>query len=160
MDDVSRFHMLLRPQSSEDNNTAPILLIVGRKFLPNPVNGRQPIWAFVKDVGSEEALSHLGDVGYETKTRGTQHVGEDRLIGEGAYALVKEQGEVPSKTQCFLVYGLEEPQEPGEVQKAFQLQKHGAFGFSVKNPQTGSGPGQGLKEGATYPSERECALVH
>lgn len=157
VDDTARFHIVLKPHSSPSDQP-PILIIVGRKYLPNPTNGRQPIWSFVKDVGAEEAISHLGDTSYSTKTQGRRHVGEDRLIGEGAYALVKEPGSVSSKTQCFLAYALEEPQQPGPVQKAFQLQQHGAFGFSVKNPQTPSGPGQGLSEGATYSDERKFPL--
>lgn len=153
VDDTARFHVVLKPHSTQDQK--PVLIIVGRKYLPNPVNGRQPIWSFVKDIGLEEAISHLGDSTYSTKTQGRRHVGEDRLIGEGSYALVKEAGEVPSKTRAFLVYALEEPVEQGEVQKAFSLEEHGAFGLSVKNPKTPSGPGQGLSEGATYPDDRE-----
>jgi hypothetical protein len=55
----------------------------------------------------------------------------------------------------------------GQVQKAFNLKKEGAFRISVKNPQakrsgTGTGfggPGAGLKDKAEFPEEREFSFL-
>lgn len=47
------------------------------------------------------------------------------------------------------------PSEMGEVQKAFGIEKEGAFVISVKNPEQGGPLTAGLKEKATYPKERE-----
>ena len=51
----------------------------------------------------------------------------------------------------------------GEVQKAFNLRKEGAFRVSVKNPNINTpvpgGAGTGLKQKAEFPEERKCRVV-
>jgi hypothetical protein len=51
----------------------------------------------------------------------------------------------------------------GEVQKAFNLRREGAFRVSVKNPQINvpvpGGAGTGLKQKAEFPEERESSKL-
>jgi hypothetical protein len=60
------------------------MIMVGRKYLPDAESSRQPIWAFVKEVSEDgkDMLPHLQASEYETKTRGTSHVPEDRVFAE------------------------------------------------------------------------------
>lgn len=81
---------------------------------------------------NEEVLEHLKRSSYSTKTQGERTVSEDRVFGEGHYALVVNQGDVPSRTSSHLVYVLELPDQPGDVQEAFNLKAEGSFGVSIK----------------------------
>ncbi len=56
---------------------------------------------------------------------------------------------MPGKTRrhgrgTVLAYALELPEEPGEVQRAFHIEREGQFVISVKNPEAGSPAGAGL----------------
>lgn len=55
------------------------------------------------------------------------------------------------------------PHEMGEVQKAFNLRREGAFRISVKNPKINTpvpgGAGTGLKQKAEFPEERELSKL-
>ena len=62
-----------------------------------------------------------------------------RPAGEGVYALILHGN------HTHLVYVLELPPLPGEVQKAFNIQPEDRFVIAVKNPEAGSPPGVGLE---------------
>jgi hypothetical protein len=130
---------------------------LGRKYLPDASHSRQPIWAFVKQVSEDgkEFIDHLKASEYETKTKGTSHVSEDVLLGEGPYAIVLHNGRVPSDTHTSLCYVLEAPSKVGEVQKEFNLEAQGQIGLSVRNPNTPAPPQAGLREPAKFSKERK-----
>jgi len=150
IDDVARLHILLKPSSGQSR-----LIIVGRKYLPDPESHRQPIWAFVKQLADDagDLSSYLEKSSYETKTRGTRHVGEDRLIGVGPYCLVYHEGEKVSDRSSYLAYVLEAPAEIGEVQTEFNLAHEGSFGLSVRNPKTPAPRQAGLSTPADFPDD-------
>ncbi len=125
--DVNRFHLVLRPQDRE------ILryITIGKKKLPgdhdNPRN-----WGFVDGVFSEaeDLRQALMETGRATA----------RPAGEGVYALVR-QGR-----NTVLAYALELPEEPGEVQRTFHIERQGHFTLVIKNPEAPSPSGIGLDE--------------
>jgi hypothetical protein len=60
------------------------------------------------------------------------HVPAARPSGEGVYAIARHRG------HTHLAYVLELPNEPGEVQRAFNIVKQGNYVFAVKNPEAPS----------------------
>src|SRR4051794_33501699 len=124
--DVRRFHVILRPEGKETLR----LITIGRKKLPEAAEGGRSHWGFVDRVfrdpeGLREALSGAT---YETETLGERHLPEARPAGEGVYALAR-QGR-----STILAYALELPQQPGEVQEAFNIAPEGRFVVAIKNP--------------------------
>jgi len=61
-----------------------------------------------------------------------------RPAGEGVYALARHGN------HTHLLYALELPEEPDEVQRELRIGKQGSYLVSVKNPQAGSPPSVGL----------------
>ena len=135
--DVRRLHLVLRPDGGEMIR----LITVGKKTLPNsgPTGGNH--WAFVDRIfaNSDEFTEALGGATYETETAGERHLPEARPAGEGVYALVKHGRD------SVLAYALELPEELGEVQQAFGIEKAGRFIVSIKNPGVESPAGLGLE---------------
>lgn len=72
-----------------------------------------------------------------------------RPVGEGVYAIC-EHGE-----HTHLVYVLELPEELGDVQHEFNIEKEGSYILSVKNPEQPSswGSWESTKHKPEYPSE-------
>ena len=143
-DDVERFYMVLRPQGQ-----SPLrLVVIGRKHLPD-VGDHERGWGFVEAIARDgKALEEgLRENTYETKTRGQRTQPAARAAGEGVYALLRDG------SSTYLAYSLSRPEQPGPVQKAFNIRDQGGFILSIKNPEKGSPPGVGLPEErqAEYP---------
>lgn len=84
--------------------------------------------------------------------------GADRLIASGPYCIISQPASANSdRRTSFLCYATTLPREPGEVQKAFNIDAEGSFTISVKNPAGGDPPRAGLKEKAEFPDE--CKLI-
>ncbi len=135
--DIRRFHLVLRPEAGDMIR----LITIGRKTLPNagPSGGNH--WAFVDRVfqDPERLKEALGGTTYDTKTSGERHLPEARPAGEGVYALVRHGRD------SVLAYALELPEELGEVQDAFGIERQGRFIVSIKNPGVESPAGLGLE---------------
>ena len=107
--------------------------------------------SFVDAVGSLEDVEHkLERYSYDTKTRGHREIEPARLCGEARYELIKQSSK--GNHSAHLVYELEVPEQPGEVQRAFSIEKEGQFLVNVKNPDFNSAarserPYAGFKEG-------------
>lgn len=144
IDDVQRFFTVLRSHGKGKLR----LLIVGRKRLPG-IQEHERNWGFVALVSdsAEEIEQELRQQTYETKTRGEQRLAAARPAGEGVYAIALTDG------QMHLVYALELPERPGDVQEAFNIAPEASFALSVKNPEKGQPPGAGLRgeQKADYP---------
>ena len=83
--------------------------------------------SFVDAVGSLEEVEHkLERYSYDTKTRGHREIEPARLCGEARYTLIKTTHK-NNTSQTHLVYELETPEQPGEVQQAFSIAKEGQF---------------------------------
>jgi len=145
--DVRRFHVVMRPEDSEVLR----LLTIGRKTLPGEADGDRNHWGFVERVfrDPDELREWLGGGTYETETRGERHLPAARPAGEGVYGLARRG------RSSAMAYVLELPEEPGEVQRAFHIEKQGQFVLSVKNPEAARPPGIGLDEEqkAEFPDE-------
>ena len=89
------------------------------------------MWAFVDAVSSDlhEVEHKLERYSYDTKTRGHRDIQPARLAAEARYEIVHHVGK-----DSHMVYELEYPAEPGEVQKAFHIHKEGQLLVTVKNP--------------------------
>ncbi|KAJ3044647.1 hypothetical protein HDV00_001573 [Rhizophlyctis rosea] len=147
-DDVARLHMILKPESKH-----PVRMIVlTRKKLPE-INQRSRYWGFNRAVVKQpqELKQYLEAETSDTKTRGERHINAARPCGEGVYSIVDHHG------HTHIAYVLELPEEPGEVQQAFNIEKEGSFIITVKNPETESPPWAGLsdKQKATFPKDVE-----
>ena len=82
--------------------------------------------SFVDAVGSLEEVEHkLERYSYDTKTRGHREIEPARLCGEARYSLIKDTH--GNNVQTHLVYDLEVPEQPSEVQQAFNIAKEGQF---------------------------------
>jgi hypothetical protein len=137
LEDVERFYVVLRP----DRPRLWRLIVIGRKRLPE-IDDHERNWGFVDLVTRkpDEVRSVFGPAIYETKTRGERHLPASRPAGEGVYALVRRGREL------HLVYRLELPKNPGAVQSALGIDRHGNFVLAVKNPEKPAPPGVGLDE--------------
>ncbi|KAG6916180.1 hypothetical protein DXG01_008110 [Tephrocybe rancida] len=114
------------------------LILIGKKQLPDPETGEQG----------------LGEKTYETKTRGTRHEEPARLAARGAYAIVNNDPEVPSKCTTHFGYHISHPSDIGDVQKELGISKAASFVLQVKNPLAPTtDPRQGHGKGAEYPQE-------
>lgn len=135
--DVERFYIVLNPDGKKQYR----LIIVGRKEMPE-AERHERNWAFVAQVAEnpKQIRETLESEQYETKTRGEREVGPARPAGEGVYAIVRHDN------HTHLAYSLELPDEPGRVQRDFNIEEEGSYVISVKNPEKGSPPRAGLSE--------------
>jgi hypothetical protein len=137
--DVQRLYIVLKPHGKRVFR----LLIIGEKRLPSVTpRGDRKSWGFVDNVGTrvEEIEDELDPKAYFTKTRGERLRPAARPAGEGVYALLRHED------HTHLVYALELPAKPGEVQHAFNIVEEGSYIISVKNPEAPSPPGMGLDD--------------
>lgn len=145
--DVRRFHMVLRPEGQEQLR----LITIGRKRLPGAGEGDRNHWGFVDRVfdSPDELRQALSATSYSTETLGERHVPAVRPAGEGVYALVRQ-----GRNTVF-AYVLELPEEPGEVQEAFCIEKQARLVLAIKNPEAARPPGVGLDrdQQAEFPEE-------
>ncbi|MBW3599832.1 MAG: hypothetical protein KY475_21495 [Planctomycetes bacterium] len=147
-DDVQRLY-LVQSVHGEDRYR---LMILGRKALPDPSeSGGRRYWGFVDAVETDpkKIRDALGAEEYETKTRGRRKLPAARPAGEGIYRLVRHDD------HTHLVYALELPEEPNEVQESFNIEEEASYIVSVKNPESGAPRGAGLSEErqAAYPQK-------
>lgn len=135
--DVRRFHLVLRPEAGDVTR----IITIGKKTLPNSGATGANHWAFVDRVFAdpEQLKQSLGGATYTTETTGERHLPAARPAGEGVYALVRHGRD------SVLVYALELPEELGEVQEAFGIERQGRFVVSMKNPGVESPQGLGLE---------------
>jgi hypothetical protein len=142
--DVQRFHFVLSPEGRELFR----MITVGKKRLPEPDDAGQRFWGFVEKVGqsSGEMVEEL-ERGQMRDGFGTKR--SARPAGEGVYALARHGN------HTHLLYTLELPVEPDEVQRELHIEKQGSYLLSVKNPAAGSPPSVGLEEErkAEFPEE-------
>jgi hypothetical protein len=145
--DVQRFYMVLSPKGKKRYR----LMVMPKKQLPNIKDGGQKFWGFVEKVSSKAAdvENELDKEVYGTKTRGEQIQPEARPAGEGVYSIVRHGD------HTHLVYVLELPDEPKEVQRALNIEEEASYIISVKNPDQPSPEGVGLDEErqADFPKE-------
>lgn len=130
LDDVQRLFLVLRrrPAGACAGFTSAARSCRPRagRAAATPGATRTPWCATERGLGEDAKREE-----YETKTRGHRVQPEDRPVGEGVYALVREGEE----TQ--LVVALELPREPGEAPEAMNLRKEASYVVSVKNPRAG-----------------------
>ncbi len=133
--DVQRFHFVLSPERRDLFR----MITVGKKRLPEPDDAGQRFWGFVEKVGrtSEEIVGEL-ERGPMRDGFGTRR--SARPAGEGVYAIARHGN------HAHLLYALELPAEPDEVQRELHIEKQGSYLLSVKNPLAGSPPSVGLDE--------------
>jgi hypothetical protein len=142
--DVQRFHFVLSPEGTDVLR----LLTVGRKRLPEPGDSGQRFWGFVKKVADDPAeLAEELEGGRDDRDGRTRTPA--RPAGEGVYAIATHGN------HTHLLYALELPEEPDEVQRELHILKEGAYLLSVKNPEAASPPSAGLDEErkADFPPE-------
>jgi hypothetical protein len=145
LEDVQRFYLVLSPEEEERFR----LVVIGSKRLPEAERKGQRFWGFIDLVrnSSNSIREELSGEKYRTKTRGERHVPAARPAGEGVYRLLRHG------SHTHLVYALELPEQPGEVQEELRIEPEGSFVISIKNPETPSPRGAGLRpsHSATFP---------
>lgn len=135
--DVQRFFMVLKPEGG-----GPIrLTVLGRKRLPD-VETHERLWGFVDMIAKsgEEIEAEFKEQHYRTKTRGDRTLPAARPAGEGVYALLRRG------RNLHLVYELELPEQPGEVQRELNIPQQGAYVLAIINPERPPPPRPGIPE--------------
>lgn len=110
--DVSRFYFVLDPFSE----SLPRYIVMGNKKMPNMNDGNKSVWGFIQMVGGR---------GFKTYNKLTTKRlrNASRPAGEGIYLIVSH------RNHTHLLYSLELPENPGEVQRAFSIQKEANYVF-------------------------------
>ncbi|MFO0890048.1 MAG: hypothetical protein U0790_13025 [Isosphaeraceae bacterium] len=143
--EVNRFHVVLRPEDGERLR----YLTIGKKKLPGDgQDGRH--WGFVAGVFEQpEDLRNVLLVAGESNDTGNGSRTAAVPAGEGIYALVRKA------RNTVLAYALELPEQPGEVQREFNIVPRGHFTLTIKNPEVPSPEGIGLDDDrkAAFPEE-------
>lgn len=150
--DVQKLYMVLSPNDKSRYR----LTIIGRKHLPDVSESAQRFWCFVQKVFDrpDSLRKELEETTYTTKTRGTRTLPAARPAGEGVYRILRHDN------HTHLVYALELPRQPGDVQEAFGIAQEASFIVSVKNPDKASPTHVGLQgeEKAAYPKRLQEAF--
>lgn len=142
-DDVERFYLALAPEGAKRCR----LIVIGRKRLPD-VARHERNWGFVEQIGKPQELERaLREETYRTRTRGERVRPAARPAGEGVYAIAAVG------RQMHLIYALELPHDPDDVQRGLRIVPEASFVLSVKNPEKGSpkAAGLGKDDKADYP---------
>ncbi|MBE0599192.1 MAG: hypothetical protein IH614_18260 [Desulfuromonadales bacterium] len=152
-DDLQRLYMILHPAQKERYRLA----VIGRKELPDPAaGGRARYWGYVETVRKDPASirKELGGEEYRTRTRGERHLPAARPAGEGVYRLLRHGD------HTHLIYALELPEKPGEVQEELNIAAEASYIISIANPQKrGRGtPGLVRQQTADYPKPLQDAF--
>lgn len=137
--DLQQFYMVLSPQGRKSCRLA----IIGQERLPDPARkGKARFWGFIEAVkqSGRQVSEGLTEQTYETKTRGTRHQPAARPAGEGAYEIVRHGD------HTHLVYALEFPQQPGDVQEALNIEEEASYIVSIRNPEKPAPPRSGIPE--------------
>jgi hypothetical protein len=138
--DVQRFYMITasddgysgRPGKRKE--TIYRLFLVGQKQLPEIIEGKSTSkernWALntLTTSNPDDIHKELVAAEYTTETRGKRRIAAAIPAGEGKYSIVKHDGHTE------LAYLLELPEEPGPIQKEFEIRKEASYIVSVKNP--------------------------
>lgn len=99
IDDVQRFQMVLRPQSSRLFR----LITIARKRLPD-IGEHERTWGFVDMIANSarDIEQALRERHYRTKTRGERTLPAARPAGEGVYAFVRAGNKLfaPTSSSC------------------------------------------------------------
>jgi len=121
--DVQRLFVVLEP----DGRDVLRRIVVGKKKLPELTGERH--WGFVDRVTPrvDEVRADLEPSHYATLTRGERLQPGTRAAGEGVYALVRHDD------HTHLVYALELPREPGEVQEQLAIAPEASYVIAVKD---------------------------
>lgn len=112
MYDVSRFFFVLDPESESPSR----YIVMGNKKMPDLYDGDKSTWGFVQIVGGRGFKAYRKPTPTRLKTA-------SRPAGEGIYLIVSH------RTHTHLLYTLELPQRPGNVQNAFQIEKEANYIF-------------------------------
>ncbi|HYG62574.1 MAG TPA: hypothetical protein VEL74_08320 [Thermoanaerobaculia bacterium] len=140
--DVQRFHLVLSPKGRDTLR----VITIGKKRLPEPRDSGQRFWGYVERVADDpDAIVEELEGGREEGRTWLPA----RPAGEGVYAIACHGN------HTHLLYALELPEEPDEVQRELHIGKEGSYLLSVKNPQASSPPSVGLDEEkkAEFPGE-------
>ncbi len=149
--DVQRFHIVLSPEGKDLFR----VLTVGKKRLPEPADDAEKFWGYVERVAEDPAAIEE-ELGPGREERGGSSGGGGGIVrsparpaGEGVYAVARHGN------HTHLLYALELPVEPDEVQRELHIDKEGVFLLSIKNPEADSPPGIGLEaeQKANFPPE-------
>ncbi len=144
MEDVRRFFMVTAPEdkyiNSKDKKQFYRLLVIGKKSLPEIRKSEAR--------ASERFWARVGGI-FEDKNELTKELFSDefrkgdgaRPAGFGKYVIVRH------KNHSEIAYVLETPEEPGEAQKEFGIEKEASYIISVINPKKPTPSG--------YPSSEE-----
>ena len=126
IEDIQRLLMVLSPEGRSRYR----LIVIGRKRLPDAAE-RNRFWGFVDHVTDtpEELIDELRSQKYGTKTRGVRHLPAARPAGEGVYRLVRHDD------HTHLIYALELPRHPNEVQRELNIERKADYIVSVMNPE-------------------------
>jgi hypothetical protein len=129
--DIQRFYMVTVPETKDRKYR---LFVLGRKQLPEIVGGKSTSeernWALntLTANNPEDIRKELIAAEYETETRGKRRMAAATPAGEGKYSIVKHDNHTE------LAYVLELPEQPGPIQKEFEINKEASYIASVKNP--------------------------
>lgn len=139
INEVQRTYFILSP----DNKTLYRLAVMGQKKMPDPSEkGHGRHWGFIDLVEQDprKLIDALGRETRETKTRGERIDYEARPAAEGRYRIVHHND------HTHLVYELELPEEPGDVQNELQIEPEASYIITIANPERRSPPQAGLSE--------------
>src|SRR5215212_1892183 len=129
--DIQRFYMVTVPETKDRKYR---LFVLGRKQLPEIVGGKSTSeernWALntLTTNNPDDIRKELTAAEYETETRGKRRMAAATPAGEGKYSIVKHDNHTE------LAYVLELPEQPGPIQKEFEINKEASYIVSVKNP--------------------------
>lgn len=127
LDDLQNLYLVLSPREKQRHR----LVIVGRKQLPDPAErGGARNWAFVQLVrkSPRSIADALSSETYQTKTRGERHRPAARPAGEGVYRIVRHGD------HTHLVWFLDKPDRPGEVQRELNIEPTASYIVTVRRP--------------------------
>lgn len=102
IDDVSRFYFVLQP----DKENFSRFIVMGGKKMPALSDGNKTSWGIIQMVGGR---------GFASKKTAKTSGKFSRPAGEGIYAVVQH------RNHTHLLYMLELPDIPGEVQQSFNI---------------------------------------
>jgi hypothetical protein len=143
--DIRRFYMVLHPEGEGWFR----LIAIGKKKLPGSRGEGERHWGFVDGVFPSPDELRQAAAGMSSTMPGAENL---RPAGEGVYSLILHGN------HTHLVYVLELPEHPGEVQATFNIKTEGRFVVAVKNPEAVAPPGVGLDSSfqASFPEELQA----
>lgn len=94
VEEVQRFFSVLKPDSSSEYLLLIILLIIGKKYMPEKRG--QPFFAFVDHVTEnlDDLRAALNKHQYGASNRGERELPSARCIGEGKYLIAGHEDKI------------------------------------------------------------------